>query len=172
MGKIDFAYTNREESELNDNRKISRLEEHTGYWLRCLSNFVSSTFESKLKKYGISVAQWVVLRIIHDDAGISLQRVADIANVDKSTISRIVEKLTKAGFLIAVGGKNRRTIALSLSQKGLDLLPSLAAEADSNDQLFFSELTLKERTDLLNIIHKLLKKNDWSKKKRGKDALK
>lgn len=152
--------------------KLSQLEDHIGYWLRCLSNFVSSSFETKLKKYGISVAQWVVLRIIYDYDGISLQRVADIASVDKSTISRIVEKLVKAGLLFAKEGKNRRTIALSLSQEGIHLVPILAAEADKNDHAFFGTLSMEEKKDLLKMIHRILNKADWSQQKRGKDALK
>lgn len=152
--------------------KLSQLEDHIGYWLRCLSNFVSSSFESKLKQHGISVAQWVVLRIVYDHAGISLQRVADIAGVDKSTISRIVEKLMKARLMNAEEGKNRRTIALSLSQEGIHLVPILAAEADLNDHTFFGALSPEEKNDLLKMIHRILDKTDWSKKKRGKDALK
>ena len=45
---------------------ISNLEKHLGYWLRCLSNFVSGGFAGKLAARDVSVAQWVVLRTLYD----------------------------------------------------------------------------------------------------------
>jgi len=44
----------------------SKLEDHLGYWLRCLSSFASDRFAKKLATKDVSVAQWVVMRILYE----------------------------------------------------------------------------------------------------------
>ena len=48
-------------------RSISGLETHLGYWLRFVSNQVSHAFALKVSELGVTVAEWVILRELHDD---------------------------------------------------------------------------------------------------------
>ena len=64
--------------------KTSSLEDHLGYWLRLLSNEVSARFAGKLESYGVTVAQWVVLRILFDQKNATIVEVA--AALDLSLI--------------------------------------------------------------------------------------
>ena len=45
---------------------ISNLTDHTGYWLRVVSNAVSVAFARKLAERGVTVAEWVFVRMLFE----------------------------------------------------------------------------------------------------------
>ncbi len=45
---------------------VSPLEAHLGYWLRFVSNQVSHAFSLKVAAHDVSVAEWVILRLLYD----------------------------------------------------------------------------------------------------------
>ena len=134
----------------------SNLEDHLGYWLRCLSNQVHHSFAKKLSSHNISVAQWVVLRVLYDNDNLDLSRAAELIGVDKSTLSRMVDRLVGRGLAQRSEGKNRRSVRLSLSPVALELVPKLARLADENDEEFFKHITSARKKELLDIIKELL----------------
>lgn len=150
----------------------SNLEDHLGYWLRCLSNFVSGSFEKKLADHEISVAQWVVLRTLFEHGGVTLNQAAHLVGVDKSSLSRMVERLVQRGFIHRAEGSDRRSVGLTLTAAGKKLVPQLAKLADENDYAFFKSLNEKQRKDLLNTIQKLLTANGWEPTTHGNDRIK
>lgn len=149
----------------------SKLEDHLGYWLRCLSNYVHSTFAERLAEYDVSVAQWVVLRTLYDKKDTSLNEAASLVGVDNSSLSRMVDRLIQKDLIHRTEGADRRAICLSLSPAGKKLVPELTRLADENDFYFFRTLSIKEREHMLNTIKELLKSNNWEQSKRGKDRI-
>jgi DNA-binding MarR family transcriptional regulator len=149
----------------------SDLEEHLGYWLRCLSNFVSHSFAERLARRDISVPQWVVLRTLYDCGGVTLNEAAARVGVDKSTLSRMVERLVQRGLVNRTEGDNRRSVGLTLTPTGKKLVPQLAQMADENDAAFFNTLAPKQRTELLATIKQLLTANGWDASLRGRDRM-
>lgn len=149
----------------------SNLEDHLGYWLRCLSNFVSHSFAAKLEAEGVSVAQWVVLRTLYDKKALNLNEAAEAVGVDKSSLSRMVERLVQKGLVMRQDGINRRTLKLMLTPTGKKLVPQLAKLADANDKAFFQTLTTKKRQEFLGTIQGLLAANGWDIATRGKDRM-
>jgi DNA-binding MarR family transcriptional regulator len=149
----------------------SNLDEHLGYWLRCLSNFVSHSFAERLAKQDISVAQWVVLRTLYDHGGITLNEAAGLVGVDKSSLSRMVERLVQKGLLHRSEGEDRRSVGLSLTPAGKKLVPQLAKLADENDTAFFHTIAPKQRAEFLATIKQLLTANGWDASQRGRDRI-
>lgn len=149
----------------------SNLEEHLGYWLRCLSNFVSHSFAERLAKQDISVAQWVVLRTLYDHNGVTLNEAAGQVGVDKSSLSRMVERLVQKGLVNRAEGGDRRSVGLSLTAAGKKLVPQLSQLADENDAAFFHTLDPKQRMEFLTTIKQLLTANGWDVSQRGRDRM-
>ena len=150
----------------------SNLEDHLGYWLRCLSNFISGSFAARLAVYDISVAQWVVLRTLYENKGISLNEAAQLVGVDKSSLSRMVERLVQRGLIDRTDGNDRRSVGLAVTSEGKKLVPQLAKLADENDHSFFKSLTAQQRKDFLGFIQRLLAVNGWDATNHGKDRIK
>ncbi len=149
----------------------SELEDHLGYWLRCLSNFVSRSFADRLATEGISVAQWVVLRTLYKSKPMTLKCAAEKVGVDNSSLSRVVEKLVQRGLVNRVAGSDRRSILLSLTCAGDSLVPLLAKMADDNDEVFFKGLSEEQRKLFLATIKQLLEDNNWKLSDHGWDGI-
>ncbi len=149
----------------------SPLEEHLGYWLRCLSNFVSHSFAERLEKQDVSVAQWVVLRTLYDCSGATLNDAAERVGVDKSTLSRMVERLVQRGLVDRSEGHDRRSVELTLTAAGKKLVLQSAKLADENDEVFFHSLSPRQREEFLSTIKQLLTANGWNIAARGRDRM-
>jgi DNA-binding MarR family transcriptional regulator len=149
----------------------SNLEEHLGYWLRCLSNFVSHSFAERLAQRDVSVAQWVVLRTLYDRSGVTLNQAAEQVGVDKSSLSRMVERLVQKGLVNRAEGEDRRSVGLTLTGAGKKLVPQLAKLADENDEAFFHTLSTGQREEFLAAIKQLLTANGWDASRHGRDRM-
>jgi DNA-binding MarR family transcriptional regulator len=137
------------------------LPDHMGYWLRKLSNAVSSAFAARLAAHDVSVPQWVVLRILFDHDALPLKEIVTRVEVDQGSLSRMVDRLIARGWVQrATDASDRRAVAISLTADGRRLVPRLAAEADRNEAAFFSGLSSSERERFLRTVHKLLALNN------------
>jgi DNA-binding MarR family transcriptional regulator len=144
-------------------RPTSHLEDHLGYWLRKLSNQVSSAFAQRLDRYNVSVANWVVLRVLLENEPLALKDIVSRVGVDQGALSRMVERMVDRGLVVRKESPNsRREVAISLSEEGRKLVPKLAQEADENDRAFFHYLSKEQRKEMLSSIETLLAANPSS----------
>lgn len=148
--------------------KVSNLGDHIGFWLRCLSNFVSNNFEEKLSKEDVTVAQWVVLRTLYDHDHITLNQLAELIGLDKSSVSRMIERLVLRELVNRSKGNDRRSLGLSLTSAARKLVPRLAKLADQNDESFFHSLPARKRHEFLATIKQLLDANGWTTSECGR----
>ena len=142
---------------LNKRKKASYLTDHTGYWMRLISNQVSYAFAQKLHSTNVTVAEWVILREMYEaQDAISPSEIAEITGLTRGAVSKLMARLLEKTL---VSRKNevddKRYQAVQLTTKATTLVPKLASFADDNDQEFFSVLTAKERSHLNEILKKL-----------------
>lgn len=135
----------------------SGLYDHTGYWLRRLSNLVHQTFERALAEHGVTVAQWnALVAIYHGDAATPFE-LARFIDIDTGAVTRLVDRLVEKRLLDRFPDpKDRRSIRLELTQRGQQLVPQLVQLADENDRRFFGPLTVAEHQQLKALISTLL----------------
>ena len=136
----------------------SDLQDHLGYWLRMLSNRVSLSFERRLAALGVSVPQWVALRVLYRTGKTPVGRLAELVQTDQGAVSRLVDRLVSKG-LVAKGGsdEDRRSTGVELTEAGRALVPALAREADQNDADFFGHLTKRKRSTLLATVQEIIR---------------
>jgi DNA-binding MarR family transcriptional regulator len=134
-----------------------KLEDHVGYWLRKLSNEVSGSFAKRVETYGVSVANWVVLRILFDHDVLALKEIVTRVGVDQGALSRMIDRLVARGLVSRKeSAHSRREVAISLTPEGRQLVPNLAREADENDRIFFSRLPKGRRQEFRAMIESLV----------------
>jgi DNA-binding MarR family transcriptional regulator len=134
----------------------SDLDAHLGYWLRLVSNAVSQSFARKVEAQGVTVAEWVVLRVLYDAGPIAPSDLARRLGLTKGAISKLADRLeTKALAARAATPADGRGQTLTLTTAGRALVPGLAALADKNDAAFFQTLTPEERGQLDQLLRKL-----------------
>lgn len=136
--------------------KISNLEDHIGYWLRYVSNQVSLSFQQRLEEVGITVGEWVVLRLLYD-TDLSPAVLAEKIGVTRGAMTKIVDRLFAKEFLERKEStEDRRFQTITITRSGKNLVPQLAQIADENDSLHFSSLSKKEQKVLMDILKKMV----------------
>lgn len=137
-------------------RKISSLEDHIGYWLRSVSNHVSTAFARKLADQDIAVAEWVVLRLLYGKNPVAPSRIAKQIGMTKGAVTKLTDRLVAKSLVSrTASASDGRAQTISLSKKGSRLVPQLAALADQNDRECFAALSVDESRILRNILRRL-----------------
>lgn len=142
-------------------RVVPSLESHLGYWLRAVSNQVSGAFARKVEALGVSVAEWVILRLLFDKAGAAPSELADLTGLTRGAISKLADRMMAKGLIAqSFDTEDRRYQKLSLTASGRALVPKLAALADANEQEFFGHLKAAERKAIENLMRGIVARRD------------
>jgi DNA-binding MarR family transcriptional regulator len=138
-------------------KNVSTLQSHIGFWMRLVSNNVSQAFAAKLEETGVTVAEWVVMREMYGEAGITTpSQVAELTHLTRGAVSKLLERLLQKGLITRTESKeDRRYQDIQLTTAGRRLVPQLAALADQNDKEFFSSISASERAQLMKLLKKL-----------------
>ena len=141
-------------------QRVSNLESHLGYWLRRVSNAISGAFVRALQEKQTSVAEWVLLRELHERGEAAPGELADHLGLTRGAVSKIIDKLEAKDWVQtnAKEGDNRYRL-LSITRAGQRSLPVLARIADQNDSAYFDCLSANEKAILRELLIKLAENN-------------
>ncbi len=64
-----------------------------------LARKLSARWEESFKKYGLSPAHGYLIRLILEEPGVSQQYIGETLVLDKSTVTRFINKLEKSGWV-------------------------------------------------------------------------
>ena len=144
-------------------QSASDLTAHLGYWLRDVSNHVSQAFARKVEAHGVTVAEWVLMRQLLDEAAVAPSNLADRLGMTRGAISKLADRLVAKSLLRrAADPEDGRAQTLALTPAGRTLVPGLAALADANDAEFFAHLTPDDRAALLRILRGIVEKGGFT----------
>lgn len=93
-------------------------------YINILNSRIKKYFFDKLQENGVNITpeQYLVLDILWEKQSISQQRIADIIQKDKNSVTKIIDSLEKKNLVCRVVDANDRRInKIELSQKGSDL---------------------------------------------------
>lgn len=141
---------------MNMKVRPSRLDSHLGYWMRMVSNAVSQSFARRVEAEGVTVAEWVFLRALHDVESMAPSRLADELGMTRGAISKLADRLLEKRLIErAANPDDKRAHTVALNAAGRALVPRLAKLADRNDDAFFGALTTDERRRLAQLLMKV-----------------
>jgi DNA-binding MarR family transcriptional regulator len=141
--------------------EISDLETHLGYWLRFVSNHVSHAFALKVEAYGVTVAEWVILRELLDRGATAPSQLAEHLNLTRGAITKLADRLLAKAMITRTASKDdKRCQTLEITHTGKTLVPKLAALADQNDARFFGALDPDDHAHLDRILKTLVRQNN------------
>jgi len=154
--------------------KVSRLYDHTGYWLDRFRGVVHTQFERRLAAHGVTVSQWCLLITLFNEEADTVRDIARIIRLDGGAVTRLANRLEAGGLIRRQPDPaDGRSVRLELTARGRSLTPTLAAAADATDEQFMGALSDREVAVLKNLLTKLLSAaNDSPDKEWGKAPLK
>lgn len=135
----------------------SGLRPHLGFWLRFVSNHVSTRFRRLLEEQGTTVTEWVALCTLAAQPQTTHAALIRALGMTKGAASKVVTRLQEKGLARRQPAPgDAREQMLSLTKRGRELVPRLAALADENEEHFFGHLGQKERAGLMQSFQRLV----------------
>jgi DNA-binding MarR family transcriptional regulator len=112
-----------------------------------------SLVQKRLKKYGLTNIQYLVLEVLWKMEGITASETGKILSIDKATLSGVIERMVDSQWVIKKQVENdKRVFQLYPSEKATQLKEKLIDERKkANDQLL-SDFTLEERVLLRRLL--------------------
>ena len=90
--------------------------------IRILSRSVTGIYDESLRPLGLKVTQMSILVVAAQMGDVSPGRLAERLAMDKSTLSRNVERLERQGWLAVLEGEDERSHFLQVTARGQKLL--------------------------------------------------
>lgn len=133
-------------------RLVSDILREIGALSRC----VQTMNDHKLREYGLQKGQFIFITRICENEGISLIDLSNLLKVDKTTTTKAVQKLMKAGFVGKEKDRDDQRIwRLYPMQKALDLYSIIIEEENKNIRVCFSDMTAGEEEAAYNLVRKM-----------------
>ena len=112
-----------------------RLEDHIFFHFSQILARRTRAINARLRPYALDYPRWRVLAVLNEHSGAAMGRLADLTSVDRTTLTRTLGLLEKAGLVVRRERESdRRSLAISLTAKGRRLfahiLPLTLAETD------------------------------------------
>lgn len=111
------------------------LDDFLPYQLAVLSTHVSAGFSKHYReRYGLSLAEWRVVAHLSQQEAVSVREIHARVDMDKPKVSRAATRLEAAGYVTKVVNEHdRRLVALSLTDKGREMMATLTPIAEAYD---------------------------------------
>ncbi len=138
---------------------VLTLEQYLPYRLSILSNRVSRTIAQAYKdKFGLSITEWRIMAVLGEYAGASADEVSNKTQIEKSIISRAVQKLLSRHLIHReVDSADRRRQNLVLTDIGEDVYRQIVPVSYDYEDALIDCLSSAEVEQLDSLIEKLYK---------------
>ena len=112
-----------------------------------------SLVQKRLKKYGLTNIQYLVLEVLWKMEGITASETGKILSIDKATLSGVIERMVDSQWVIKKQDDNdKRVFNLYPSKKANRLKAQLIDERQKANEQFLSDFTLEERVLLRRLL--------------------
>jgi DNA-binding MarR family transcriptional regulator len=116
--------------------------------------------QKKLRENGfkITVDQWLIIKVLMENPGISQQNIAEKAFKDNASVTRIIDLLVKSKYLDRkVNPKDRRTSILKVTPDGEDIINKVQDLVLQNRKMAQIGITIEELENLNATLKKIIK---------------
>lgn len=116
--------------------------------------------QKKLRENGfkITVDQWLIIKVLMENPGISQQNIAEKAFKDNASVTRIIDLLVKSKYLDRkVNPKDRRTSILKVTTEGEDIINKVQDLVLQNRKMAQIGITIEELENLNSTLKKIIK---------------
>ncbi len=143
-------------TEIQDvrDKTISRIAQVTGQliWLG------NKRFAQQLATYGLTPPQYFTLASLdHQDRARSMHVVAQITHQDAATVTGIIDRLVKLGYVSRQRGQDdRRKVYVALEEAGRQVVEEIRQVNHENWRRAFSALNQNELDEMLRMLNTVM----------------
>ena len=117
------------------------VENYLLYLLAAASEKASAEFHAQARAFGVRVPEWRVLACLTDQDGAMITRLADIALVEQSRLTRIIDGMVQKGWVTRKpDNRDKRRVRVHLTDGGRDLADKLIFAARQHEAALLGAL--------------------------------
>src|SRR5215475_8517284 len=131
------------------NEPMSNPDEHIGFMISDVARLMRTVFDRRVRRLGLTRAQWLALTRLHRRPGASQSELADMMEVEKATVGRLIDRLEAKGWVerrAQAGDRRVNRVYLTATAERLHKRIWRIAEATVEDAL--AELSRREALQL------------------------
>lgn len=134
------------------------LEDYLLFLLAAASASASAGFHQIIRENGLRVPEWRALACLHDKDGQMITRLAALALMEQSAMTRVIERMEERNLVERRGDtRDRRRVRVHLAPEGRALVETLVAEARSHEARVLALLPRAEHQRLKQSLAHLIR---------------
>jgi len=133
------------------------LEDYLLFLLAAASASASAGFHQIIREHGLRVPEWRALACLHDKDGQMITRLAALALMEQSAMTRVIERMEERKLVERRGDtRDRRRVRVYLAPEGRVLVDALVIEARGHEARIMAVLPATERQRLKQTLAHLI----------------
>lgn len=99
-----------------------RLDNQICFPIYTASKLIAKTYKTYLDQYGLTYPQYLVLLVLWETDGITINQITEKLLLDTNTLSPMLKRMEKMEFLLRIRSKeDERSVIIKLTEKGKSL---------------------------------------------------
>lgn len=135
---------------------MSTADEPIGFLISDVARLMRTVFDRRVRRLGLTRAQWLVLTRLHRRPGASQSELADMMEVEKATAGRLIDRLEAKGWVerrAQAGDRRINRVYLTGEAERVHKRIWRIAEATVDDAL--EDLSQREADQLLKLLSRV-----------------
>lgn len=131
-------------------------ERHPGNLIGDVARLLRTVFDRRVRKLGLTRAQWLAVTRLHRRPGLSQSEVADLLEIEKATACRLLDRLESKKWIERRPDKaDRRIKRIYLTPRASQVHASIWPVAESTVDEALSDLSPEERRQFTDIMARI-----------------
>lgn len=140
---------------------MNRIYDSFGFLFAKASNQLQDKLSKFLSNNNLTTKQMGMILIIYENDGITQKKAGDIQQVDRTTVTQIIDDLEECGYVVRNRAVNdRRAYGLSLTNSGISMAEMIYNEISEVQNRYFNKLSEAEISTLKNMMLLLTTEGD------------
>ena len=135
---------------------MPNTEEYIGVVISDVARLLRTEFDRRVRRLGITRAQWLVLTRLHRRPGASLSELAEMMEVEKATAGRMIDRLVANGWVERRTARNdRRVKRVYLTEDAERVHKRIWRVAEKTVDAALADLSARESKLLMGLLQRI-----------------
>jgi DNA-binding MarR family transcriptional regulator len=128
-------------------------EDYIGYSITDVGRLLRTVFERRVRAFGLTRAQWLVIARMRRRPGLSQSEIADLLEIEKASAGRLIDRMEAKGWLQRRDdASDRRINRLHLTPEAEQLHAAIWPIAEATVDTALGDLSTEERRLLTGLM--------------------
>jgi DNA-binding MarR family transcriptional regulator len=138
-----------------------RLDEHIFFLFTQIFGRRNRQLGAKLKPLTVTVPQWRILAVLHERAGCTMNELADLTTVDRTTLTRALDRMARDDLVARrSNAHDRRSVRLYLTPAGEKAFRRVLPRVLEQNERAVGGFTGTELAALRAMLHRMIRNLD------------